>query len=73
MHLLVALLVYVILWTILLVAEQSKAMPLLLEYIARKSITYWLLYCIFFTALLTTWKLFSFLNTPKKEEKNQKY
>lgn len=70
-HLVVALLAYVILWTTLLLIEQSKPTPLLLEFIARKSITYWLLYCIFFTTLLIAWKLSSFINTPQKEEKNK--
>jgi inner membrane protein involved in colicin E2 resistance len=59
LHLIVALLVYLILWTILLATQQSPSLLKHLEFIAQKTITYWLLYCLFFTTLLITWKIYT--------------
>lgn len=69
LHLIIALLVYLILWTTILVTNQPTPLPKLLEFIAQKTINYWLLYCIFFTTLLITWKIYSRRNLPQNNNK----
>lgn len=57
LHLMVALLAYALLWASLLASEQSRTLSVLLEQAARRSITYWLLYCVFFLVMMIVWRI----------------
>jgi hypothetical protein len=72
LHLVIALLTYLFLWSVLLASELSGSFSLLIQQVAYRTLSYGSLYIVFFVVMLLMWRFSTFRQTQPKTKKANK-